>query len=78
MKIIHRGKAISVEEAVGEKLCPDVYSYDGKLKKLEKHIELQNELIAKLITCLFGEESQRLTKAEQLDYILGDGFDVGY
>ena len=79
MKIIYSRLAepfSSVEDAIQHKLYPDAYSYEGKLEKLEKQIELLQEMTSALIEIAFGESSYRLKNKEKVEKLLGYGYEV--
>ncbi len=73
---VGHGKELTIEQAIENKLTPDAYSYDGQLEKLKVQLELQSEVIAKLMTCLYGKEAYRLSKSQQMEYILGYGYEI--
>lgn len=76
MKIIRRGKEISIEAAVEDAATPDAYSYDGQLEKIKGENEKLREIVCRFIECTYGERSFRLTPDKKLEYILGFGFEV--
>jgi hypothetical protein len=64
---------VDVAEAVADKLTPSAYSYDGQLEKLKCHIDLQSEMIVKLVTLI---EAKLKISAEEMEELLGYGYKV--
>lgn len=73
MKISNRDGEFTVVEAVADKLHPSAYSYDGQLEKLQANIDLQSEMIVRLVDLI----SNKLNiKAEEMEELLGYGYSV--
>lgn len=64
---------LTVKEAIADKLRPDAYSYEGHLEKLQGHIDLQSEMIAKMMEII---TSKLNVSAEEMEKLLGYGYKV--
>lgn len=64
-------KELTLADAVADKLHPNAYSYDGHLEKLQAHIDLQSEMIVKLVTLISGKLN---ISAEEVEELLGYGY----
>jgi hypothetical protein len=66
-------REIMLSEAVENKLRPSAYSYDGQLEKLQSHIDLQAQMIVKLVTLI---DAKLKLSAEDVEELLGYGYKV--
>ena len=80
MKIIsesYPGKKseLTIEAAVEDVVTTSAYSYGGQLEKLKGENEKLREVVARLVETIYGEMQYR-SKVDQLEYILGYGYEV--
>lgn len=73
MRVLNRDDHHTVDDAIRLALYPDPYAYQDQIGKLKAHIDLQSEMIAKLVQVLCSNGN---IKAKQLEEILGAGFEV--
>lgn len=73
MDVHYGGKTATLSEAIADKLHPSAYSYDGQLEKLQAHIDLQSEMIVKLVVLI---TSKLNVSAEEVEELLGYGYKV--
>lgn len=67
------GKEATLADAVATKLQPSAYSYDGQLEKLQAHIDLQSDMIVKLVVLI---TSKLNVSAEEVEELLGYDYKV--
>lgn len=66
----------SIRQAAEDKLTPSAYSYDGQLEKLNRKIELLQDMVVGLVDVAFGESAVRLSNKEKLEMLLGYNYNV--
>lgn len=76
MKVKNYNAEVFLEAGISYALTPDPYMYGGAIERLQEENVLLREMLARFIACQYGDESMRLTKKEQIEHILGSGFEV--
>ena len=66
----------NVQDAVLDACILSPYSYDDQLEKLQRENELLQNVISRLIECIYGESEYRFLKHEKVEYILGYEYEV--
>lgn len=66
-------RELTIVEAVEDKLYPNAYSYEDQISKLQCHVDLQSEMIVKLVTLI---STKLAISAEEVEKLLGYGYTV--